>query len=97
MKNIKKFFSVLLFVCLTALSSYAKDNSDIINKDLIKQMVKSWSEAHNSKDVGIFSNLFDSSIYFYGTELKKMIVSEISFLFLKNILIFIKKYMVILK
>jgi ketosteroid isomerase-like protein len=46
-----------------------------------KQLVADWNKAHSSKDVGVFSNLFENSILFYGVQQDKntCIESKLSF------------------
>ncbi len=46
-----------------------------------KQLVADWNKAHSSKDVGVFSNLFENSILFYGAQKDKntCIESKLSF------------------
>jgi len=50
-----------------------------------KVFVQDWNNAHSSKDVGVFSNLYDNSVLFYGTMKEKNICIESKLsLFKKN-------------
>jgi hypothetical protein len=37
----------------------------------MKQLVQEWNKAHISKDINVFSNLFDNTVLFYGTQKSK--------------------------
>ena len=73
MKKIIKFSSILFFFLLTigcnnSMNAKYSSNSDTTN---FKQLVEKWNNAHSTKDVGIFSNLFDNKVLFYGRQQDK--------------------------
>ncbi|MDR2964112.1 MAG: DUF4431 domain-containing protein [Bacteroidales bacterium] len=41
------------------------------NEAALSNLVEQWNSAHVKKDVGAFSQLFDNSVLFYGTQLDK--------------------------
>lgn len=68
-------FIGLLF-CLTLLNSCSNDSGKRINESAtdttdFKQLVAAWNQAHSSRDVSIFSNLFDNSVFYYGVQQDK--------------------------
>jgi len=62
----KNSFSLVLFLFLAACSS--KKNDEIC----LNQLVQDWNKAHILKDEAIFSNIFDSTVYFYGMQLDRI-------------------------
>lgn len=58
--------SYILFNGCNFLSNHKK-----INSDELKELVQKWNNAHLSKDVGVFSNLYDNSILYYGIQMDK--------------------------
>ena len=84
MKKIKILIVLLSTVFLLTSCNNKSKNSSLDNSDF-KSLVINWDKAHNSKDVAAFSNLFDSSVLFYGTKLDKNTCIE-------NKLSFFKKY-----
>lgn len=68
MKNITlKFFGLVFsIILLTSCNNGSGDKTTDF-----KQLVQDWNKAHSSKDVGVFSNLFDNSVLFYGTQQDK--------------------------
>ncbi len=57
------------------------NKKSIINNTEVGKLVVNWDKAHNSKDVKVFSELFDNYVLFYGTRLDKnsCIESKLSF------------------
>lgn len=73
-KKIIKFLG--LFICFSLLISCNNSWGKKINESIsdtadLKQLVADWNKAHSSKDVGVFSNLFENSILFYGVQQDK--------------------------
>lgn len=78
-------------------SDFNKETETVVNKNDISNrdyqmgnsyfntIVQEWNKAHLSKDVGVFHNLFDDTVLFYGTQMDKSscIESKLS-LFKKN-------------
>ena len=59
----------LLISCTNNLEN--KTNEPTNEKADIIQLVTDWNTAHSSKDVGVFSNLYENSILFYGVQQDK--------------------------
>ena len=75
-----------LLICFSLLNSCNNNSGNKINESTsdiaeFKQLVADWNKAHSSKDVGVFSNLFENSILFYGAQQDKntCIESKLSF------------------
>lgn len=45
--------------------------SEMDNKNDFYGLVQEWNDAHMSKDKNVFSNLFDNTVLFYGTQMSK--------------------------
>lgn len=74
--KIVSFFCMLVLVfCFIMLtsgnSSSSNETTESANSYNFKRLVQDWNKAHLSKDVGIFSNLYDKSVLFYGTRKDK--------------------------
>src|SRR5690554_2650316 len=64
-------------------SDFNKETETVVNKNDISNrdyqmgnsyfntIVQEWNKAHLSKDVGVFHNLFDDTVLFYGTQMDK--------------------------
>ena len=80
----KKLLGILIIInIIIGCNNNNSKSNDGVND--FKILVAKWDKAHNSKDVAAFSNLFDSSVLFYGTKLDKNTCIE-------NKLSFFKKY-----
>ena len=78
-----------LFVCIVFLidcnnNTKNKSETNSFENTNFKQLVESWNNAHNSKDVAVFSNLFDNLVLFYGTQLDKNTCIESKLTFFKQ-------------
>jgi hypothetical protein len=76
--DMNKYFIKLvgLLICFSLLNSCNNNSGNQINDATsdtadFKQLVAEWNKAHSSKDVGVFSNLFENSILFYGVQQDK--------------------------
>lgn len=61
------FFGFVVSIFVLTNCNYASGN----NTTDFKQLIQEWNKAHNLKDVGIFSYMFDNSVLFYGKQLEK--------------------------
>jgi ketosteroid isomerase-like protein len=69
MNRLKRFFGFLTCIYfLTGCNSSTNKTTEIID---FKKLVVNWDKAHNSKNVASFSNLYDNSVLFYGTQMDK--------------------------
>lgn len=78
--------SFLLTGCnINSKTSDSDANIETNNATFFNYLVQDWNKAHSSKDVGVFSNLYDNTVLFYGTQMDKnsCIESKLSF-FKKN-------------
>lgn len=67
---------VLCSFLLISCSSNSKTNDNNSNTETnnatnFNIIVQEWNKAHSSKDVGVFSNLFDNTVLFYGAQMDK--------------------------
>jgi hypothetical protein len=71
MRNTCLIFVKLTFCCY--LLTGCNSNSSIKTRETtdFMQLVLDWDDAHSSKDVGVFSGLFDNTVLFYGTQQDK--------------------------
>ncbi len=69
MKTIKTV--LVLLACIYLLSGCNNSSKPAADTPDFKKLISDWNKAHNSKDVAIFSDLFDSSVLFYGTQTDK--------------------------
>ena len=79
----------LIFVGLTfcfflLISCNSNSSTKTANATDFKRFVQDWNKAHISKDVGVFSNLFDNTVLFYGTKKDKNSCIESKLLFFKK-------------
>lgn len=73
-KTVKILFlaSAYLLISYTISAANSPSASQLFAADDdLKQLVVDWNEAHVTKDVDVFSNLFDRSVLFYGTPMDK--------------------------
>ena len=59
------------------------NTSDIDINDF-NVLVQTWNKAHSSKDVGVFSNLYDDKVLYYGYSLSKNVCIESKLSFFKK-------------
>ena len=69
MKTIKTVLGLL--TCIYLLSACNISSKPSVDTPDFEKLVSDWDKAHNTKDVAAFSNLFDSSVFFYGTQMDK--------------------------
>lgn len=55
-------------ICIYLISGCKNGNPETMASDIanFKKLVSNWDIAHNTKDITVFSNLYDNSILFYG-------------------------------
>ena len=70
MKTLKKLFGLLTCIYLLT-GCNNNNNTKTADTTDFKKLVADWDKAHNSKDVAAFSNLFDNSVLFYGSQMAK--------------------------
>lgn len=77
--SIYTFFSVVLVASCNGgpANKTPNLNQNSPNSPNFNELVENWNQAHLSKDIGMFSNLLDSSILFYGKTLDKNSCLEI--------------------
>ena len=77
MKKMKNIFLVFggIIICLNLFLGCNNNSGDtkalVSDTTDFKQLVHEWNDSHSSKDVKVFSNLYDNSILFYGVQLDK--------------------------
>jgi len=65
-------YSILLFfIILITVSCSNSSNSNSKKTENIRLLVENWNKAHSSKDVAVFSQLYDNSVLFYGKQKDK--------------------------
>ncbi len=86
-KKITKFVGLLIYLSILNGCNYnsgkkaEESTSDTTN---LKKLVADWNKAHSSKDVGVFSSLFDNSILYYGVQQDKNTCIESKLVFFKK-------------
>lgn len=74
---------VILLIAISILSSCKKVEKEAKDIDF-GELVMEWNNAHTSKDVAVFSNLYNDSVLFYGTSLGKNTCIENKLAFFKK-------------
>jgi hypothetical protein len=86
---------VSLTIALLSTSCIKKSNNNNISvkdKELVvinnfdcSELVLKWNEAHNSKDIYLLSNLYDSVVEYYGkTSVKENVINDKSYFFIQH-------------
>lgn len=70
-----------LLFCLLFLTNCNSQNGNKLIKNCIEniecnKLVENWNNAYNSKDIGVLTNLYDNSIFYYGVQKDKKICIE---------------------
>ena len=80
--TLSKLF-IIYFLFSTSCNNQDKVNSknSSVDNDNLNKIVYEWVKAHNSKDIGLLSNLYHTTILYYGTKKDKnsCIESKLSF------------------
>lgn len=83
MKYILTRSFTIIFLLIIAGCNNTSNTGNTGNTDLT-QLVQDWNKAHSSKDAGTFSNLFHSTVLFYGTQQDKNACIESKLAFFKK-------------
>lgn len=80
-----RYFNFLISSLIIFSSSLISctNTSDIDINDF-NVLVQTWNKAHSSKDVGVFSNLYDDKVLYYGDSLSKNVCIESKLSFFKK-------------
>ena len=73
------FGSTIFISCNNILDKEKGDTTDF------NVLVQTWNKAHSSKDVGVFSNIYDDKVLYYGTSLGKNFCIESKLTLLEDI------------
>lgn len=79
-------FQIVLIVLLVQACGQKESNISSKSSDtiILKQLVADWNKAHQSKDVAIFSSLFNNTVLFYGSQQDKNACIENKLKFFKK-------------
>lgn len=64
-------FTFVLFLTVTFVGCSKSSNSKREASEDFELLVNNWNKAHSSKDVAVFSELYDNSVLFYGKQKDK--------------------------
>lgn len=71
MKSLLKLSLAIFSLFIWSCSSNPNKIDDASDLASVKKIVNDWNEAHNNKDIGLLSNLYDNSVKYYGRNREK--------------------------